>query len=142
MNKILLFFQMSQKDEIQTLAPIIRANKNFVYKGKKFPIDFSLIKKNSNYFYSKRFQYKLIHDIELEEQPIEISDDSLRNFISSCQNESFHINDSNIYQLHQLSIKYDVPYLISLTNLLMAFSPIISFVTKNLMSSLMGLRNA
>ena len=103
---------MNQAKSIHSIKPL---NKNFVYKDKKYPIDFSLIKKNSNYFYNNRDQYKMVEDIQLSDDLINITDDSIRSFISSCQNESFEINDSNVFSLHQLSTIYDVPCVISLT---------------------------
>lgn len=106
---------MNQAKSIHSIKPLIRANKNFVYKDKKYPIDFSLIKKNSNYFYNNRDQYKMVEDIQLSDDFISITEDSIRSFISSCQNEPFEINDSNVFSLHQLSTKYDVPCVISLT---------------------------
>ena len=107
---------MSQNKSIQTINPQIRHNKNFIFKGKSYPIDFTLVKKNSNYFYERRDEFKNVKDIQLTEELIDISEDSIPVFISSCHNESFEINDTNVFSLHQLSVKYEVPYLISLTD--------------------------
>lgn len=106
---------MSQRKAVQFLKPIIRYNKNFVYKGTKYPIDFNLIKNNSNYFYERRDEYENIEDIQLTEELVGISEDSIPSFISSCHVDSFEINNSNVFSLYQLSIKYEVPSLISLT---------------------------
>lgn len=106
---------MDQNKSGYSLKPLIRSDKNFVYKEKKYPIDFNLITQNSNYYYARYDQYKEVHDIILPEEPIDISEDSIHSFISSCQNEIFDINDSNVFSLHQLSIKYEVPCLYSLT---------------------------
>ena len=50
---------------IISLKPIIRYNKNFIYKCKRYPIDFKLIKIKSNYFYERRDEYENMEDIEL-----------------------------------------------------------------------------
>ena len=107
---------MSEDKSIQSFKPIIRYNKNFVYKDKNYPIDFNLIKNNSNYFYERQDNYANIHDIQLTEELINISEDCIPSFISSCHNDSFEINNSNVFSLYQLSIKYEVPSLISLTD--------------------------
>lgn len=107
---------MNQNKPTYSLKPLIRANKNFIYKNKKYPIDFILVAQNSNYFFSRRDQYDEIHDIVLPEEHITISEDSIHCFISSCQNEFFDINDSNVLSLHHLSIKYEVPCLLNLTD--------------------------
>ena len=107
---------MSEKIIIKSLKPLIRYNKNFIYKGKSYQIDFSLVKKNSNYFYKNRDQCKNIHDIEITEELIDISEESIPAFISSLHNDSFEINESNVFSLNQLSIKYEMPNLISLTD--------------------------
>ena len=75
---------MSQYKSTQSFKPLIRYNKNFVYKGKKYPIDFNLIITNSNYFYNKRDQFTNIEDIQLTEELINITEESIPIFISSC----------------------------------------------------------
>ena len=110
------FNKMSEKKSTQSLKPLIRYDKNFVYKGKKYPIDFILILNNSNYFYERREQFTDIEDIQLTEELIDISEDSIPSFISSLHYESFEINESNVFSLNQLAVKYEVPSLISLTD--------------------------
>lgn len=108
---------MNQDKSIQSLKPLIRYDKNFVYKGKEYPIDFTLIKVNSNYFYERRDQYENVKDIELtDNELIDISEDCISCFISSCHNDSFEINCTNVFSLYQLSVKYEVPSLTSLTD--------------------------
>lgn len=107
---------MSQNEHINPIKPPIRANKNFIYKGKKYPIYFSMVKMYSNYFYKNKVHYKSIEDIELKPDNYEIVDEAIPMFIACCQNEPFDINDSNIFSLYQLSIQYDVPVLNKLTS--------------------------
>lgn len=107
---------MSQSKNMHFLKPLVRANKNIIYKGKKYPIDFNLIQNQSNYFYTNCDKYANSQDIPLSEELIDISDESIQCFISSCQNERFEINDSNVFALHQLSIRYEVPCLKALTD--------------------------
>ena len=103
---------MSQVNRhINPIMPPIRANKYFVYKEKKYPIDFCLIKKYSNYFYLNRGKFKSIDNIELKPENYEISDEAISIFIACCQNEPFDINNTNVFPLYQLSIQYDVPVL-------------------------------
>lgn len=96
------------------LKPLNRTDKNFVYKGKKYPIDFSLVKKYSNYFYRKRKEYKDVQDIDIAEMNL-ISEESFQCFVSCCQQENFLLNDSNVLALHQLSIQYEVTELTKAT---------------------------
>ena len=108
---------MSQSNEhVNAIKPPVRTNKNFVYNGKKYPIDFSLVKKYSNYFYTNRNFYKSVDDIELNPNGYELTDEAIQMFISCCQNEPFDMNDTNIFALQQLSIQYDVPVLINLSS--------------------------
>lgn len=100
---------------MKTIKPPIRKNKNFVYKDKKYPIDFSLIKKYSNFFYNKRINYKSVEDIELKPGNYKMSEDAIPMFIACCQNEPFNITDSNVFSLLQLSNQYEVPELKKLT---------------------------
>lgn len=107
---------MNQSKSIISLKPLIRYNKNFVYKDKKYPIDFNLIINNSNYFYEKREEFANIQDIKLAEDLFDISEESIPLFVSSLHNDPFEINNSNVFSLHQLSIKYEVPHLNSETD--------------------------
>lgn len=108
---------MNQFNEhINPINPTSRTNKNFVYKGKEYPIDFSLVKKYSNFFYINKSQFKLVHDIEIKPNNYELSEEVILMFIACCQNQPFDINDTNVFALHQLSIQYDVPVLNNLTS--------------------------
>lgn len=107
---------MSQDNEFSiSLKPRIHPNKAFIYKGKSYPIDFDIIILNSDYFYENRNKYKNV-DIVFEEEPIFISEDSFKSFISCLQYENIKINDSNVYALKQLGTHYRVQQLIEFTN--------------------------
>ena len=101
---------------IISLKPIIRYNKNFIYKCKRYPIDFNLIKSNSNYFYERRDEYENMEDIELDNELIDFSENCISCFISACHNENFEINSDNVFSLHELSVKFEVPSLTSITD--------------------------
>ena len=58
--------------------------------------------------------FNLLSDIE--ENIIDISEDAINAFISSCQNEKCQINSQDLIPLQYLSNKYDVPQLIKITN--------------------------
>ena len=104
MKKSFLTFQIEQKQAIKT--------KSFIYRTKKFPFNFDLMKQNSNYFIQKQGLYQNIDEIPLlnqnEEEYVTISEETIRLFISCCQNERCQICTSNIFELQYLSAKYDV----------------------------------
>lgn len=97
-----------------------RDHKFFVYKDKKYPFNFNLFKENSNYFYKNRKHLKKVKEIKLlneyEEDNIELSEEIIKTFISSCQNDIFEINKSNAIELQFLSMKYEVDELKSITH--------------------------
>ena len=105
---------------VQLKKNTTRDQKFFVYKDKKYPFNFNLFKDNSNYFYKNRKILKKVEEINLlneyEEDMIEMSEEIIKSFISSCQNEIFEINLSNAIELQFLSMKYEVNDLISITN--------------------------
>ena len=103
------------KEHIQPIKLPIKKNKNFIYKGKTYPIDFSLIIEYSIFFYDKKNEFESVDDIELHPYNNQLSEDSVSAFISCCQNKPFDITDSNIFDLHQLSIQYRVSELNKLT---------------------------
>ncbi|KAK8897539.1 hypothetical protein M9Y10_015495 [Tritrichomonas musculus] len=108
---------MNQSNEhIEPLKVPVRANKNFVYNGESYPIDFCLVKKYSNFFYLNRKKFKSVQDIEIKPENYEIIDEAVPKFVACCQSQSFDINDSNVFSLYQLSIQYDVPILNDLTS--------------------------
>lgn len=98
------------------IKPLIRTNKNFVYQGKKYPIDFSLVKKYSNYFYKNKDLFKSVEDIEIIPDKYTLLEESIPIFIACCQKEPFDINDTNIFSLYQLSVQYEVPTLNQITS--------------------------
>ena len=59
-------------EEEHWIEPIIRNDKNFIYKGKPYPINFDSVKNNSNYFYTKSNEFTG-EDIQLQIE-LEISE--------------------------------------------------------------------
>ena len=113
---------MKNKNEIQFSFRIeqqkVRNRKYFVYEDKKYPIDFDLLVKNSNYFYKNREQYANIEYINLlneSDDEINIPEEAIEAFITSCQNEQCQISLSSILALQYLSYKYEYPEIISIT---------------------------
>ena len=104
------------KKSYDPIKPLIRPDKNLVFKDKKYPIDFSLIKKYSNFFYNNRKYYKTIKDIQLQSDEYEICEESIPMFIACCQNQKFDITDSTVFSLYHLSIQYQVPELNKLSD--------------------------
>ena len=69
---------------------VIRNQKYFVYHDKQYPVNFDLLKVNSNYFYKNQDQYQneqYINLLDEKEEFIKLSDDSINAFIPSCHNE-------------------------------------------------------
>lgn len=106
---------MNQEGSTYSIKPKYRKTKNFLYKQIRYPINFDLLIKNSDYFYQNEKSFKKENDIEIE-LPIEIQAESLQNFILCCENQPFQITDSNVFQLNLLSIKYKVTELTQITN--------------------------
>lgn len=109
----------------------IRESKYFTFKDKRYPFDFDLFKKNSNFFFQKQNIYEKVECIELfneEEAKMfhDIPDTAISNFISLSQNEECQINDSDLYYIQYLSRKFDV------SNLTIVISDIISNNNKEL----------
>lgn len=94
-----------------------RTDKNFVYKGKKYPVDFMILTRFSKFFFDNQEQYNNISDIEISEDGIEISEEEIQNFICFCQfkQNEVKITHSNVFSLRHLAIKYEVPILIQST---------------------------
>ena len=118
MKKAKISFKIEQKT--------IRNTKSFVFRGKNYPFDFELFKQNSNYFYNNRQFLENVDIINIiskeDENSINISDETIHNFIRCCQEEFIDIDVSNVIQLQFLAYKYDVPQLIKITT---------KFITKN-----------
>lgn len=104
------------KESFDPVTPTVRPDKIFLFKGKRYQIDFGLIKKYSNYFYNNRKSYKGTNDIELQVNDFEVSEESIRAFIACCQNQPFDITNSTVFSLHKLSIQYEVPALSKLAD--------------------------
>ena len=101
------------------VKPKVRNQKFFVYKNKKYPFDFDLLIKNSNYFYQYRQQYEEIEDIELlsdTKDEYNFPEESIEAFVNCCQNKQCEIESTSIFSLQYLSSKYEYPEIIAITN--------------------------
>lgn len=97
----------------------VRNKKCFVYHNKEYPIDYDILKKNSNYIFNNQEKFENTQYIELineEEENIRISDESIQAFILSCQNEPSTINKSSIISLQYLAYKFEFVELIEVTD--------------------------
>ena len=110
----------SQKGKIFCIKnTTIQNNKYFVYKGKKYIINFDVLVMNSNYFYKNKNKYENIELIQLlndDESVLDIQEETIETFILSCSNKPFQVNNSSVIHLNYLSIKYDYPSLTNITN--------------------------
>lgn len=99
---------------------IIQDTKFFVFKEKRYPIDFDLLKKNSQYFYRNRKQFKQVNIINLlnsaDESLIDISEETVEAFVASCCNQPCKIRVSDVIPLQYLSHKFEFIELIQITN--------------------------
>lgn len=85
-------------------------DKYFIHNGKKYPVNFDLLKRNTHYFYDNRKQYKNIEAIELlneSEKPLNISEESIQAFASICQNDPYQIQLSSVIPLQFLAHKFE-----------------------------------
>lgn len=97
----------------------VRNKKCFVYHNKEYPIDYDILKKNSNYIFNNQEKFENTQYIELineEEENIRISDESIQAFILSCQNKPSTINKSSIISLQYLAYKFEFVELIEVTD--------------------------
>lgn len=97
----------------------VRNKKYFVYDHKEYPVDFDFLKKNSNYFFDNQDKYQneqYINLIDESEPQIKLSEESIRAFISSCQNEPCTIRKSSVLPLQYLAHKFEFDELIQVTN--------------------------
>lgn len=90
--------------------------KIIVYGNLKLPVDYDLLKRNSDYFRKNDLKYSSEKNIHLlkEERNI-ISEDSIRDFIQCCQTQQIELNSSNIFSLNYLAKKYEVYKLLAAT---------------------------
>ena len=94
----------------------IRPNKIFIFKGKRYDVDFDIIARYSNYFNKNSARYQNFTEIAISDENLPVSDEDFKCFISCCQNQIFQLSDSNVFALYQLSLKFDVPSLQKVTN--------------------------
>lgn len=89
--------------------------KQIIYEGKHIA-DADLLRMitKSEYFLENYNFYSEQKEILLPSEPIEITEQAIKNFISIFQVEEFQINESIIFQLYYLSIKYKVQNLTKL----------------------------
>lgn len=95
----------------------IGASHYFTYKKKKYPFSFEmfslfsqLYKRNPEVFQGKN-EIKLIED----EERINLSEESIKDFIQYCHNIRKQINNENVISLNYLAKKYQVNQLIDST---------------------------
>ena len=88
--------------------------KYFVYKNKKYQVNFDLLKQNCTYFYKNQEKYLEKDDINIfndDEEEFPLEEDSINSFIKICHNENTDIGISSVIHLQYLSYKYEYPEL-------------------------------
>lgn len=88
--------------------PTLHIDKQIIYNKKPYPIDFSILKKYSFYFYENRKNYKNCNEINFSKEDFDVSEESFQNFISFCQIKKYQINNSNVFDLYLLSVRFIV----------------------------------
>ena len=98
----------------------IRNKKYFIYRDKEYPVDFDLLKKNSDYFFKFQNEFTNTTNINLidkeEENDLKFSEDCIRVFISCCHNEECMISKSSVIGLQYLARKYEFQALLKATS--------------------------
>lgn len=90
--------------------------KFFVYRNERYPFDYDFLKRTSTYISKNDQKFRTQTNINLvDDQSIDLSPESIRNFILCCENQKFHVNESNVFNLHFLSVRYEVAYLQNIT---------------------------
>ncbi|KAK8889000.1 hypothetical protein M9Y10_033742 [Tritrichomonas musculus] len=93
--------------------------KYFVYKNKKYQVNFDLLKQNCTYFYKNQAKYLEKDDINIfddDEEEFPLEEDSINSFIKICHNEYTDISILSVIHLQYLSYKYEYPALKEITN--------------------------
>lgn len=92
----------------------MKNTKTIIYKNTQIPIDFDVLKRNSNYFEINSQNYNKTNEIKLLEEEgdtVDFSIKAVQDFLLCCQNQKIEINPSNIFYLNYLSKKYSVVFL-------------------------------
>lgn len=98
--------------------------KYFIFKGKNYPFDFTILIENSIFFNKNQNLYENVEYIELLSETEtkkfhNISEKAVQDFISLSTNGACQIDNSSIYYIQYLSIKYQVINLTkAITNLI------------------------
>lgn len=85
--------------------------KQVVYKDLSIPVDYDLLKRNSEYISSNDITYNSKDKIYLlleEGNDTEFPYSSIQEFVKCCQNQRIDINQSNLFYLNYLSKRYGV----------------------------------
>lgn len=111
-----------------SIKPLSQNKKFFVFRNKKYPINFNLFKINSQYFYRYQKQYENIELIDIfqgdeKEKFNDISDTAISNFIFLCQNETCKIENSDLFYIEYLAHKFEVTALIEIINNIISKNP-------------------
>ena len=91
----------------------------FIYKNQIYPFNLQIASVVSMKIKKNKEKYKLnqrISLLEKREDAINLSEDSIKNFVSFCQCQTIDINDENAIDLNYLSNEYDIPQLRDITN--------------------------
>lgn len=100
------------------ISPLKTKYINYKKLQKPIPVDYHLLKCNSEYFNENDKKYSTSESINLLEEEGEQTNfppQSIINFISCCQNQEIEINLSNILFLNYLAQKYKVQKLLNIT---------------------------
>lgn len=117
MQKVLFFHFIDKMNDTIFKMNLSPENvKYFVYKGEHYPFDYDLIKRTSFYISRNDEYFRAQTNISLNDnQSFDLSPETITNFIRCCENQDFHVNESNEFCLHSLSVQYEVPYLQNVT---------------------------
>ena len=109
-----------EQQEIQLSNFKFPPTHSFIYHGQKYPFNYGIFKLVSKTLNKMENTLSNSNEIQLisneKEQPINLSDETITNFIQFCQMGKCIINKENVIQLNYLSQLYEVDELNTATN--------------------------
>lgn len=91
------------------IASKIPVTHTFSYKNKQFPFNMRFLDAHTSYFQEHRNEIQQDNTILIKDDPsIQLSDDSINDFINFCHYQKIDVNNINVNSLHYLSKKYKV----------------------------------
>lgn len=103
-----------------TVMSDLSSTNYFIYKEKQYPFNLVIFTLFSKYFISNERQFQIepnsgLQLLEDTEDDVNLTEESIRDFINYCQNHHINLTKENVPFVHKLAKKYVVPSLIKAT---------------------------